>query len=157
MEECYLNIPHSSLNGKTPYESYQLDSHELRFLSADTIADAFLSCEQRKVDKSGCISFNGIKYEVETGLSMIHRTVDVVYDPADTSLLTIECEGFLSCTAKPLVILAHSAVKPKLPQHFEKKEPSVSRLLAAAKTKNAEREKIRHTAISFADLKGGEC
>ena len=157
MEECYLNIPHSSLNGKTPYESYQLDTHELRFLSADTIADAFLSCEQRKVDKSGCISFNGIKYEVETGLSMIHRTVDVVYDPADTSLLTIECEGFPSCTAKPLVILSHSAEKPRLPLHYEKTEPSSSRLLAAAKIKNSEREKIRHTAISFTDLKGGEC
>lgn len=157
MEECYLNMPHSSLNGKTPHESYQLDSHELRFLSADTIADAFLSCEQRKVDKSGCISFGGIKYEVENGLSMIHRTVDVVYDPADTSVLTIECEGFPSCSAKPLVILAHSAVKPKLPQHFEKKEPSASRLLSAAKMKNAEREKIRHTAISFADMKDGEC
>ena len=78
---------------------------------------------------------------------MIHRTVDVVYDPADTSVLTIECEGFPSCRAKPLVILAHSAVKPKLPRHFEKKEPSASRLLAAARTKNAEREKIRKTAI----------
>lgn len=157
MEECYLNIPHSALNGKSPHESYQLDSHELRFLSADTIADAFLSCEQRKVDKSGCISFGGIKYEVATGLSMIHRTVDVVYDPADTSVLTVECEGFPSCSAKPLVILAHSAAKPKLSQHFEKKEPSTSRLLSAAKMKNAEREKIRHTAISFADMKDGEC
>lgn len=157
MDECYLNVPHSSLNGKTPHESYQLDAHELRFLSADTIADAFLSCEQRKVDKSGCISFNGIKYEVENALSLIHRTVDVVYDPADTSVLTIECEGFPSCNAKPLVILAHSAVKPKLPQHFEKKEPSSSRLLTATKMKNAEREKIRYTAISFADMKDGEC
>ena len=28
MDECYLNIPHCALNGKTPYESYQLDNHE---------------------------------------------------------------------------------------------------------------------------------
>ena len=156
MDECYLNIPHSALNGKTPVECYQLDSHELRFLSADAIADAFLSCEQRKVDKGGCISFNGMKYEVELGLSMIHRTVDVVYDPADISLLTVECEGFPSCQARPLVILSHSAAKPKLPEHFEKTEPTSSRLLNAAKAKNKEREKVRRTAISFTDLKGGE-
>lgn len=156
MDECYLNIPHCALNGKTPYESYQLDNHELRFLSADTIADAFLSCEHRKVDKGGCISFNGMKYEVELGLSMIYRTVDVVYDPADISILTIECEGFPSCQARPLVILSHSAAKPKLPEHFEKTEPSNSRLLNAAKIKNEERKKIRYNAISFTGLKGGE-
>ena len=156
MDECYLNIPHCALNVKTPYESYQLDNHELRFLSADTIADAFLSCEHRKVDKGGCISFNGMKYEVELGLSMIYRTVNVVYDPADISILTIECEGFPSCQARPLVILSHSAAKPKLPEHFEKTEPSNSRLLNAAKIKNEERKKIRHNAISFTGLKGGE-
>ena len=49
------------------------------------IADAFLSCEKRKVDKSGCISFSGQKYEVELGLSMIHKQVNVIYDPADIS------------------------------------------------------------------------
>ena len=145
------------LTEKLLWNVFQLDSHELRFLSADTIADAFLSCEQRKVDKGGCISFNGMKYEVELGLSMIYRTVDVVYDPADISILTIECEGFPSCIAKPLVILSHSATKPKLPEHFEKTQPSSSRLLTAAKKQNAMRERIRHTAISFTDLKEGEC
>ena len=87
---------------------------------------------------------------------MIHCTVDVVYDSADSSILTIECKGFPPCQAKPLIIRSHSAAKPKLPEHFEKTEPASSRLLNAAKSKNEEREKIRHTAISFSDLKGGE-
>ena len=91
MQECYLNVPHSAFSGKTPHEAYQSDPHELRLLSADIIADAFLSCEQRKVDKGGCISFCGQKYEVELGLSMIYKTVDVVYDPADISVVTVEC------------------------------------------------------------------
>ena len=81
---------------------------------------------------------------------------NVVYDPADISILTIECEGFPSCQARPLVILSHSAAKPKLPEHFEKTEPSNSRLLNAAKIKNEERKKIRYNAISFTGLKGGE-
>lgn len=156
MQECYLNVPHSALSGKTPHEAYQSDPHEIRLLSADVIADAFLFCEKRKVDKGGCISFNGQKYEVELGLSMIHRNVDVVYDPSDPSILTIECLGFPSCTAKPLVIASHSAKRPSLPERFEKKEPSTSRLLDAAAKKSAEREKIRRTAISFSDIERGD-
>lgn len=155
MQECYLNVPHSALAGKTPHEAYQSDPHELRFLSAETIADAFLSCETRKVDKGGCISFSGQKYEVELGLSMIHRSVEVVYDPADISVLTIECEGFPPCSARPLVISSHSAKRPSLPEHFEKKEPSTSRLLDAAQHKNEQREQIRRTAISFSGIQKG--
>ena len=155
MQECYLNVPHSALAGKTPHEAYQTDPHELRLLSADSVADAFLSCEQRKVDKGGCISFCGRKYEVELGLSMIYRRVDVVYDPADISTVTIECEGFPPCTARPLVIASHSAKRPTLPERFEKREPSSSRLLDAAQRRNEEREKIRRTAISFAGMSGG--
>jgi len=93
MEECYLHKNHSALNGKSPYEAYQADSHELRMLSAEEIADAFLSCEKRKADKSGCISFMGEKYEVKMGLHMIHKDVDVIYDPSDISTVTIECQG----------------------------------------------------------------
>ena len=155
MQECYLNVPHSALNGRTPHDCYEADSHDLRLLPAEQIADAFLSCEQRKVDKGGCISFCGRKYEVELGLSMICRKVDVVYDPANISVLTIECEGFPPCNAKPLVIASHSAQRPTLPERFEKTEPVSSRLLDAAAKKNLERHVIRRTAISFTSMQGG--
>ena len=156
MEECYLNQPHTALNGETPRSAYEKDPHELRFLSSDRIADAFLNCERRKVDKGGCISFQGRKYEVELGLSMIYRNVDVIYDPQDISVLTIESEGFPPCQAKPLVIQSHTARRPKLPERYEKAAPSSSRLLDAAEKANQEREQKRHTAISFSDLREGE-
>lgn len=92
---------------------------------------------------------------MQLGLSMIDRKVDVVYDPANISVLTVECEGFPPCTAKPLVISSHSAQRPKLPERFEKVEPVSSRLLDAAKKKNRERQAIRHTAISFTSIEGG--
>lgn len=155
LEECYLHQPHSALNGRSPFEAYQTDSHELRMLASEAVADAFLSCEKRKIDKSGCISFSGQKYEVDLGLSMIHRAVDVVYDSADISLVTVECEGFPACSARPLVIASHTAQKPKLPEHYEKKEPSGSRLLAAAEKKNEERQAVRRTAISFSGMNAG--
>ena len=92
LEECYQNKPHSALEGKaSPASAYRSDKKALRFLDPQTIANAFLHCEERKVDKAGCISFQGKKYEV--GLSFIGCTVDVIYDPADITELTIEYEG----------------------------------------------------------------
>jgi hypothetical protein len=125
------------------------------------IADAFLACETRKVDKSGCISFMGQKYEVELGLHMIHKEVEVVYDAADISKVTIECKGLPTCTATPLKIGSHSGERPKLPEHLEAVPAKESRLLKAAEQKNKERQTIRKTAISFTGLKpdlvsGGE-
>lgn len=155
MEECYLHRPHSALDGRSPFEAYQSDPHEIRMLSADSVADAFLSCEKRKVDKAGCVSFRGQKYEVELGLSMIHRDVDIVYDPADVSVVTVECEGFPPCQAKPLAIAAHAAPKPGLPECFRQTETGTSRLLDAAAAKNRKRQGIRKTAISFSGMEGG--
>ncbi len=152
LEECYLHQPHSALNGHSPWETWQADAHEIRMLAAEAVADAFLSCEKRKVDKSGCISFNGQKYEVEQGLSMIHRTVDVVYDPADISEVTVECEGLPACKAKPLVITSHAAPRPKLPECYEKTEPARSRLLDAAEKNHTRRQETRRTAISFTGI-----
>lgn len=152
MEECYLHKKHSALEGKTPYEAFHGDSHELKMLSTQEIADAFLSCEKRKVDKSGCISFEGIKYEVEMGLHMIGKTVDVVFDTADISKLTIECSGLAPCSAVPLKIQSHSGSKPKLPERLTKKETENSRLLDAASAKNQERKKIHKTVLSFKEM-----
>lgn len=149
MEECYLHKEHGALGGKSPYEAFYADSHELKMLPVQEIADAFLSCEKRKVDKSGCISFDGIKYEVEMGLHMIGRKVDVVFDAADISKVTIECPGLAPCFAVPLKIQSHSCSKPALPERLTKKEAERSRLLDAAAVKNQERQKIHKAALSF--------
>ena len=149
MEECYLHREHSALDKKTPHEAYYGDSKELKMIPMKEIADAFLSCEKRKVDKSGCINFEGMKYEVEMGLHMIGKTVDVVFDAADISKITIECEGLEPCHAIPLKIQSHSGTKPSLPEKLTKKEAEDSRLLNAALTVNKERKKVHKTALSF--------
>jgi len=156
MDECYLYQPHSALGGKTPQEAYHSDDRPLNLLSAEAIANAFLSSEKRKVDKSGCINFMGRKYEVEMGLHMIHRNVDVVYDPADISKVTVECAGVGTCPAIPLVIREHAGERPKLPECFEPAQPQSSRLLTAAAARHEKRQKIRKTAISFKEIAGKE-
>jgi putative transposase len=139
LEECYQNKPHSGLAGNiSPQTAYRSDRKALNFLDPETIASAFLHCEERKVDKAGCISFAGKKYEV--GLTFIGCKVDVIYDPADISQLTIEYEGHQPFKAKELVIGERSAPRPKLPEHLQKAPADSSRLLNAAARKNQERK-----------------
>lgn len=64
---------------------------KLEFLITETISNAFLHDEERKVDKSGCISFMGKKYEV--GPAFIGCTINVIYDSAEITELTIGYEG----------------------------------------------------------------
>ncbi len=148
LEECYQNKPHSSLERNvSPQTAYRSDRKALKFLDPETIASAFLHCEERKVDKSGCISFAGKKYEV--GLTFIGCKVDVIYDPADISELTIEYEGHKPFKAKELVIGERSAPRPKLPEHLQKAPADSSRLLTAAAKKNQERKETPTPVISY--------
>jgi putative transposase len=148
LDECYQNKPHSALmNNMSPYSAYLSDSKPLKYIDMDVIADAFLHCEERKVDKSGCISFNGRKYEV--GLSFIGHRVNVTYDPADISELTINYEGHAPWKAKELLIGDRTGKRPRLPEHLGPKVAESSRLLNAAQSKNAQRKERQVSAISF--------
>lgn len=148
LEECYQNKPHSGLEGNiSPQTAYRSDRKALKFLDPETIANAFLHCEERKVDKAGCISFAGKKYEVS--LRFIGCKVDVIYDPADISELTIEYEGHNPFKAKELIIGEKSAPRPKLPEHLQPAPADSSRLLNAAARKNKERREFQTPAISY--------
>ena len=148
LTECYQKKAHSSLEDNiSPETAYRSDKKALNFLDPETIASAFLHWEERKVDKVGCISFAGKKYEV--GLNFIGCKVDVIYDPADVSILTIEYEGHEALKARPLVIGEKSGPRPKLPEHLQPEPASSSRLLNAASKKNQERKEVAPPAISY--------
>ena len=156
LTECYQNRSHSALhNDMSPETAYRSDKKPQNFIDPDTIAQAFLHFERRKVDKAGCISFDGQKYEV--GLTFIGCTVDVVYDPADTDELTIEYEGHSPWKAKKLVIGERAGQRPKLPEHLSTEKAESSRLLRAAKKKNEQRKKQYIPAVSYRNVsKGGD-
>lgn len=148
LSECYQNKPHSSLGENiSPETAYRSDKKTLRFIGPDKLANAFLHCETRKVDKSGCISFMDQKYEV--GLSFIGRQVNVVYDPAGLEELTIEYEGYSPWKAKKLVIGERSGKRPTLPSYLQTHEADSSRLLKAAEHKHQERKIDQAPAVSF--------
>lgn len=127
--------PHTVLGENTsPEMAFRSDCQTLRFEAPETIVQAFLHCESRKVDKSGCLSFMGKKYEV--GLSFIGCKVDVVHDPADITELTIEYEGHTSWNARQLVIGRRAGKRPNMPEHVGVQPAESSRLLSAAKAQH---------------------
>jgi hypothetical protein len=155
LDECYQFRPHSALDGgMSPFGAYQSDKEPIRFVESGQIAEAFLRVEKRKVDKSGCVSFWGKKYEIERGLLLIGRGVDVVYDASDTGELWIEHEGFPRSKAKPLAIWERAGQRPPLPEAASTQAPASSRLLDAAEARRGQREKQRKAAISFRGMEG---
>ena len=57
--------------------------------------------------KSGCISFNGKKYDL--GAAFAGRQVDVVYSPQNTETLTIEVPGVAPFQVRQLVVPKYSS------------------------------------------------
>jgi hypothetical protein len=154
LTECYQNKSHSELNGNTsPETAYRSDKKALKFLDPETIANAFLHAEERKVDKAGCISFASKKYEV--GLNFIGCKVTVVYDPSDIEEITIEYEGYAPFKVRKLVIGEHTGNRPKLPDHLQPQPADSSRLLTAAARKNKQRKIDQAPAVSYRTVRKG--
>lgn len=148
LTECYQNKPHSALGDKiSPESAFRSDRKALHFIDPDILANAFLHCETRKVDKSGCISFMDQKYEV--GLSFIGRQVDIVYDPSDLEELTIEFEGYTPWRARKLVIGERAGKRPSLPSQLQAQTADSSRLLKAAEKKHQDRQIEQTPAVTF--------
>jgi transposase InsO family protein len=150
LDGCYHSKEHDGIDN-TPETKYKSSKTPLRFLPADTVAKAFLRLEKRKVDKSGCISFKGKKYEV--GVIYIGRTVDIVYDYADISTLTVEDNKLgASFRINELVIGAHTGPRPKLPEHMTVNKPKTSRLLDEKQKIHDERQLSGKRAISYTEI-----
>ena len=157
LQECYHARNHGSLK-TTPEIAYKNSKASLRFLPAETIASAFMRCEMRKVDKSGCISFRAKKYEA--GVLLAGQTVNVVYDSADIETITIEHERTgMSFQAKELKIGVHTGPRPHLPKSMLLAIPETSRLLDEKGKRYQARQEIVRRAISYKDInapEGGE-
>ncbi len=152
LEECYQHKPHTGIEGQlSPAVAFQSDRKTVKYIDPEILASAFLHCEERKVDKAGCISFAGRKYEA--GLTFIGCKVDVIYDPADISALTIEYAGHQPFKARQLVIGERAGRRPPLPEHLQKDPADSSRLLNAAAKKNQERKDTHIPAVSYRSVR----
>jgi transposase InsO family protein len=154
LDEYYHKNHHSALGGVSPATAFGADSRPLRFVSAERLRDAFLHTEIRKVDKAGCVSFQGRLYEV--GVAYIGRKVEIRFDPSwteDVEVVHGQSEPFI---AKELVIGANCGVTRELPEHTRVTPPDTSRMLDALKKKRESQRQPSEVATSFKSFWGGE-
>jgi len=140
-----------------PVMQWNRDSRPLQFIDTGIVAQAFLHHEIRRVDKSGCISFQGRRYEVSVAL--IGTKVEIAFDPMATEILTVRYKDMKPFDVKPLVIGEFcTGSKPKLPEHMLALEPDSSRFLDAIAKSAGEKKAARAQTIgvtSFRSMQGG--
>jgi transposase InsO family protein len=153
LSECYHTRKHGGLEGTTPEIAYKSSKSPLRFVSSENIARAFMRMERRKVDKSGCISFNGKKYEAS--VLLVGCKVDVVYDPNDIQTITVE-HGGNSWRVSELQIGEYTGPRPKLPKSMQPALPETSRLLDEKEKQHTYKHEVVRRAIRYDGLRGGE-
>lgn len=86
----YHNQIHSSTK-KKPMQRFEEDDAPLQHVDLETLYDAFLLEEKRRVDKTGLISINRTLYQAELGL--VGKKVLVRYDPFAPDRAQVYCEG----------------------------------------------------------------
>jgi len=156
LSESYQNREHSALK-TTPLDAYKSSKSELRFPTPETLAAAFLHQEERKVDKSGCISFESKKYEV--GITYIGQYVNIIYDPSNTEKIMIQhVPSNSEFEARELVIGEHTGPRPRVPEFMTRIKPDSSRLLKAQEITADKRESTVKRAIKYSGfVESGGC
>ena len=150
VDEYYHKHSCSPLGGLSPATVYGTDARPLKFVAADLLRDAFLRVGSRKVDKTGCISFEGSLYEV--GLAFIGKRVKVRYDPSWTEELEVVHEQSKPIIAKKLVIGTNCGVIRELPEHMRGEPPESSRMLVALKKQHEASRPVSEIATRFKEF-----
>jgi len=130
LSEGYNQREHAALAGRSPAQAFSQDPKAVRFPSPEKLREAFLWEKSPKVDKTGCISLNGVCYEV--GVEFIRQQVLVRYDPFDLSLIEVWQQGVKKKSVGPARIGEFNRSLKKSPAEAEKAGPSkLLRLLAS--------------------------
>lgn len=148
LSEGYNHREHSALAGKTPAQAFTRDAKALRFPGPEALRDAFLWEKTPTVDKSGCISLNGLRYDV--GVEYIRKKVLVRYDPFDLSAVEVWYGGEKKKLVSPLAIGEYNRNVKKPVEELEK--ASQSRLLRLFEAESKKRLKQQLGAFRL----GGE-
>ncbi len=154
IDEHYHKSAHSGLKGISPGVAFKTDSRPLKFIDVDDLRSAFLHTETRKVDKTGCISFNGGKYEV--GLTLIGRTVEVYYDATWMDEVEIHHKDFKPFKVKKLEIGPNCGAKRELEPSKQTIDTNRSRLLDGLNEANITGRTRKDVAVVFRSIREGQ-
>jgi hypothetical protein len=123
-------------------------------VEAAKLRDAFLRSEERDVDKTGCISLNGSKYEV--GLSLMGRTVEALYDLSWSEEVEIHHKDFRPFMAKKLVIGEHCGTRREVPEEMKPVTAKGSRLLDGLEKNRVAERGHSEVATAFSQIWEGK-
>jgi putative transposase len=139
LSEGYNHRVHSALAGKSPAQAFTQDTKPLHFASPEALREAFLWEKMPRVDKSGCISLNGLCYEV--GLEYLRKKIVVRYDPFDLSVVEVWSAGEKKKLVSPANFGEYNRNVKKPVEELEKASQSrLLRLLAEESKKRLKRE-----------------
>jgi putative transposase len=151
LEEAYNHKPHSALEAPhTPASVFAADSKPVRFATVEELREAFLWEEDRKVDKTGCIKYNGRTYDV--GPDLIGQIIEIRFDPFTDAELEVWINGRKDRVARELVM---NQPRIKVAEDPSQNKPVRSRYLDLLTEKEKQRRQKKLGAISFRELGGG--
>lgn len=153
LQDYYHANPHSAIGNISPSTAFRGDKKPLDFVSAETLSEAFLRTETRQVDKIGCLSFKGDKYEV--GTHLMGRSVEIHYDPTWIDEIEIHHKDFKPFKAKRQIIGEDCYNNDKkIMKTLEPITANGSRLLSALKVNSTSEKVNKEVATRFKDLGG---
>ena len=145
-ESCGASVPAC---GITPEQEWMRDARGLIFMDVTVVAEAFQHRERRRIDKAGCFSLGGNRYEASAALSNLEA--EVVYDPMDMDTVTVNCRGAAPVQAHRMEIGAFASKVPPVPLGMTGNIPETSRLLDALEKKYKEDHGQMARALSFGE------
>ena len=154
ISEYYHKKPHSSLGNISPEIAFKTDTRSINYVDANICADAFLHTTERKVDKTGCISFKSNHYEV--GMDLIGRKVDVYYDPLWTDEIEIRHKDKQPFKVKILQIGENCGVKAQMPTSLTGIDAKTSRMLDGLNQSNITHRTRKSIAVNYRNMGGAE-
>lgn len=135
------------MNGISPETAFRTDSRPLKFVPAEVCAEAFLHTQEREVDKTGCISFQGKKYEA--GMKLAGRKVEVFYDPTWTDEVEIHHKDFKPFRVKVITIGEHCGIRQDIPEELAPLTTDHSRMLDCLNKQNITKRTKTAVATTF--------
>ncbi|MDO8568279.1 MAG: DDE-type integrase/transposase/recombinase [Dehalococcoidales bacterium] len=140
LSEGYNHREHSALAGKSPAQAFTEDTKSLRFPSPEALREAFLWEKSPRVDKTGCISLNGLCYEV--GLEYVRKPILARYDPFDLSQVEVWYGGAKKKLVSPINIGEYNRNVKKPVEDLEKASQSRLLRLFAAESKKRLKQQL---------------
>lgn len=147
------SIYHERIHGETkqtPLQRWEECDHPTVSVSLTDLQQAFYWEEERKVDKTGCISFQGNKYEVDQEL--VGEKITIRFDPHDLEHLEVWFQEQQKNNAKPLNLLRAQHEKATYPDEVVLEEKSGLNLLELSAPHFDQKQKKQRGSLSYQTL-----